>query len=474
MNASYDTTVTSDGEGVQEARARKLAPVLPCLTLVWSAHEPHRVGECFFLTTSEPLFLGRGHDLIEAAFVGRHSPRSERPAARPLVGEKISRKQCELGRSDQNDVYVANIGKAPLLVNGALAKNKVKIPIRVGDVLTMPGFYSFLVGAREANVRMQGGYPTAHAFGEIDAFGIVGESAAIWRARDAIAHAARSSTHVLVIGETGTGKELASRAIHGLSDRAKRPYVSRNITALSAGIFDAEVWGCRANFPNAGNPEVVGFVGEARDGMLMLDEIGGLAPELQRKVLTFLDAGRYKRCGETHERVSLSLVIGATNAPERLLHDFAPRFKTTVRMPSLAERREDIPLLARHIALSIVAREGGERFVHEREGRRDVRMSCDFVTWLVRRDYVGNIRELEKIIRDAMFASAGDTIDLEDEITRDEPTAVAADVDDIERGLTRQSLIAALRACGENQTKAAVMLGVSRDRVKRAKKKFGI
>ena len=347
-----------------------------------------------------------------------------------IGGNPLSRRQWEVGRDEENGdkLYVANTGEAPLVVNGTRVAKTVRTYVEVGDVLVIPGHYAFVVGLRPDKFDLEHAYPTSYRFGDADPFGIVGESYAIWQVRARIAKAAVEGIHVLVLGDTGAGKEMVSRAIYRLSDRVNRPFVSRNVTTLSAGVFDPEVWGCAANFPNAGSPERIGLIGEARDGYLMLDEIGGLTPELQRKLLRFLDAGEYCRVGESRTRVSSALLIAATNfAVERLENDFGRRFATKIRVPTLAERREDIPLVARHLVLKMAAtgRGGAKRFVYQgKDGRLEVRMSCDFVTWLVRRDYAGNIRELEEILREAMFASGGDTIELEEEVAAGEAAAV--------------------------------------------------
>ncbi len=370
MGATRDTTATF-GEGDEpQRREPRFQPLLPCFTQVWSARDPPCNGECFVLGMTAILYLGRDRHEFDAALLHDMSPRRGRCEGGALVGDVISRKQWEIGRDEENGdaLYVANIGGAPLLVNGVRVPKKTKQYIKLGDVLTIPGHYAFIVRERPEKTTYDCNYPTTHPFGDADVFGIVGESHAIWKTRERIAHAAEAGTHVLVLGETGVGKELVSRAIHKLSDRAKKPYASRNAATLGAGVFDVEVDGCAANFPNGASPERIGLIGEAGDGFLMLDEIGALSHDLQDKLLTWLDSGgRYSRCGESRVRTSNALLIAATNSPERLKLDFAKRFPTKLHLPTLAERREDIPLIARHIVLSIAAkgRGGAKRFVYE-------------------------------------------------------------------------------------------------------------
>jgi transcriptional regulator with GAF, ATPase, and Fis domain len=131
------------------------------------------------------------------------------------------------------------------------------------------------------------------SFGAPDPHGVVGESPAIWRLREALAFVARRAEHVLVTGPSGVGKELIARAVHDLSARAKKAFVSRNAATLPSGIIDAELFGNAKNYPNAGMPERAGLVGDAHGGTLFLDEIGELSTELSSHLLRLLDGGEY-------------------------------------------------------------------------------------------------------------------------------------------------------------------------------------
>ncbi len=469
-----DTTVTSRDDDDVAAIVQRVTRPAPALTLIWSANEPHRVGECIVLEGPLPWVLGRDANEANAQLLAQRRPgRSSKGAA--LNGESISRRQLEIHFDEGGELCITNVGKGPVRVNGERVERNETAPIETGDVIAIAARYAFLVGERSSAGRPKIPYPSGHAFGEADAFGLVGESPGMWTLRERLAAAADARTHVLVLGETGAGKELAARAIHGLSDRDDKPYVPRNAATLNEGVFDAEVFGCAKNFPNAGSPERIGLIGAADGGTLMLDEIGTIRDSRQAKLLTFLDAGSYNRVGDERERRADVRVIAATNSRvSDLKNDLGPRFKVKVEVPPLAARREDIPLFARHLVLKIAeASENARRFTLEVKGRREVRMSCVLMIWLVQRDYPGNTRDLEGVLREAMFASAGsDTIErMADKM--DAPAAITNQ--DGAESLTEAVIRHALDKCGGNQSRAWKMLGLAnRDVLRRAMKRLGI
>src|SRR5262249_14365097 len=157
--------------------------------------------------------------------------------------------------------------------------------------------------------------------------------------------------NVLIHGPSGTGKELAARAVHALSRRAKRPLVARNAATLPPGLVDAELFGNVKNYPNPGTPERPGLIAQADGGTLFLDEIGELPWDLQAHLLRVLDAGgESHRLGEaTARRASIRLVAATNRAPGELKHDLLARLTLRLVMPELAARPEDIPLLVRHL-----------------------------------------------------------------------------------------------------------------------------
>ncbi|HRE89765.1 MAG TPA: sigma 54-interacting transcriptional regulator, partial [Myxococcota bacterium] len=167
-------------------------------------------------------------------------------------------------------------------------------------------------------------------FGTPDPYGMVGESQAIWALREELAVTARAGMHVLIHGPSGAGKELAARAIHGMSSRAHRPLIARNAATFTESLIDAELFGNIRNFPNVGTPERPGLIGEADRSSLFLDEIGELPSHMQAHLLRVIDRdGEYTRLGESKPRKADIRLIAATNRPvESLKHDFAARLTT--------------------------------------------------------------------------------------------------------------------------------------------------
>ncbi len=408
------------------------ADVVHALVLVWSRHEPHRVGEVALLADAHAWLIGRGTD------DGAH-PRIELTRARPnaapvptshLRGDQLSRHQMRVIFRGDDAFEVLNQGPVPIVVDGVhttraplpLIVNGVSTEralLRVGDIFGPDDHYLFLLTTRPRKLTPTD-YPPP-AFGAVDAHGILGESAAAWKLRAEIALAAKSPRPALLFGESGTGKELAANAIHSLSRRARGPYVTRNAATLPEGVLEAELFGNMKGFPNPGMAERPGLVGEADGGTLLFDEIGELPENLQSRLLRFLDNGEYHRLGDAKVRRADVRVIGATNRDvSAMKHDVAARMTTRITLPPLAARREDIPLLVRNLVLKHATDtpEIAQRFVRrEEDGSYAVRVEADVITTLVRREYTTNVRELDRLIWDAICATTdGDTIRMTDEL----------------------------------------------------------
>jgi two-component system nitrogen regulation response regulator GlnG/two-component system response regulator HydG len=322
-------------------------------------------------------------------------------------------------------------------------------------------------------------YPSSpFAFGGADAHGIVGESPTVWRMRDQLALGAQSPHHVLVTGASGSGKELAARAIHGLSAVWKRPIVARNAATFPEGLVDAELFGTAKNYPHAGSPERPGLIAEADGSTLFLDEIGELPAALQAHLLRVLDqGGEYQRLGESKTRQAKLRVIAATNRDlTTLKHDLAARFAARVEVPALSERREDIPLLVRHVLARLV-RESPElraRFFDERDdGEPVARMDPQLIEALLRHDYTHHLRELEKLLWRAVSTSRDTFVGLTPEVSAELrlPPASATSGEDA----SAEEIRAALAATSGNVTRTAEKLGLkNRYALYRLLKRHGI
>jgi len=308
------------------------------------------------------------------------------------------------------------------------------------------------------------------AYGEADRYGIIGEGEAIWRVREELAFHAELDEHVLVLGPSGTGKELAARAIHAMSRRANGPFVACSAANFPSGLVEAELFGNAKNYPNPGTPARKGLVGEAEHGTLFLDEIGELPHTLQAHLLRMLDThGEYHRLGEAQIQRADIRVIAATNRdPSELKHDLAARLKLRATMPPLDARREDIPLLlrARMRRLASDTPSIGVRFMGD---RGEPRLDPALVDTLLRSTYSTGVRELERILFAALSASPGDRIMLSSELRTEIPQAPRAR---FAPAPTDEQVRESLERHGDNVTRAAQELGVSRFSLHRLIKKL--
>ncbi|MCX8145530.1 MAG: sigma 54-interacting transcriptional regulator [Azovibrio sp.] len=297
--------------------------------------------------------------------------------------------------------------------------------------------------------------------------GLVGRSPAFVRMLERMLRVAGSSAAVLLLGETGTGKELVARAIHEASERSTGPFVAVDCAGLTESLFESELFGYEKGAFTGASHRKLGLVEAAAGGTLFLDEIGELPPALQVKLLRLLETGTYRRVGGLDSLAADFRLVSAThrNLPAMVeagefRRDLYFRINTfPIHTPALHERREDIPLLAQSLL---------ER-VDRRKGRRFTAAALDA---LVHRRYSGNIRELRNLIERATLMADGDEIDLADCLDAEEyrlspSTTVAtgaafclAEPTDL-AGLEARYLEWLLPRCQGDVAKAAAQLGVS-------------
>jgi formate hydrogenlyase transcriptional activator len=234
---------------------------------------------------------------------------------------------------------------------------------------------------------------------------IVGESAAIKRALAQVELAAPGNTTVLILGETGTGKELFARAIHNLSPRRERTFVKINCAAIPAGLLESELFGHeRGAFTGAINQKVGRF--ELADrGTILLDEVGDIPLELQPKLLRVLQEQEFERLGATRSiRVDVR-VVAATNADlgrlvseRKFRSDLFYRLNVfPIQIPALRDRREDVPLLVRYFVQNF----------SRRLNKAVQYVPTDAMDALVSYSWPGNIGELENLLERAVILSPG-------------------------------------------------------------------
>ncbi|MEL6345900.1 MAG: sigma 54-interacting transcriptional regulator [Myxococcota bacterium] len=385
----------------------------PSLIVLWSAAEPWRIGEMVELPNAHrahPAVLGRG-DQGGARRVRFIHQRPALNVVQPaLEDEYISRVQLNIAARGRTGFVVENVGRCPMLINGQRTNQG---ELRVGDVLTLRRRLMLLCVSRPRVLpALRDWTLDLHPFGQPDVFGLVGESPATWALREQLALVAPRNRHVLLLGESGTGKELAAQIIHGLSQR-NGPLISRNAATLPEGLIDAELFGNIQDYPNSGMPARPGLIGSASGGSLMLDEIGELPTALQAHLLRVLDDGEYQPLGASRSKKADIRLIAATNrAGSALKPDLLARLTLSLQTPPLRERREDIPLLIRHL-FERIRREDpdiGQRFYDPELGA--VRISPGLIFALVRQPLPLNVRQLDQHLWEAILAAPGDRLRL--------------------------------------------------------------
>jgi DNA-binding NtrC family response regulator len=245
-----------------------------------------------------------------------------------------------------------------------------------------------------------------------DSGSFLGESPAMRRVFGMIAKVAETKATVLITGESGTGKELAARSIHMNGPRRDRPFVAVNCGAIPQNLMESEFFGhVRGAFTGADRAKT-GLISEADGGTLFLDEISELPPEMQVKFLRVLQEEEFRRVGENAPRKVDLRVLAATNRalPQeiqegRFREDLYYRLNVVrIEMPPLRERREDIPLLARHFLAETVAR----------NGLPPRKLSPAALRALTAQNFSGNVRALRNILEQAAVMSDGETIGPDD------------------------------------------------------------
>jgi two-component system response regulator HydG len=303
---------------------------------------------------------------------------------------------------------------------------------------------------------------------------LVGASPAFRRMLGIVERLATADITVLVLGASGTGKELVARALHHHSRRRGGPFVAVNCAALPDTLLESELFGIERGVAT-GVEQRPGLVERADGGTLFLDEVGDMSLAVQAKVLRVLQEREVVRVGSGRPRPVDVRVIAATHQDlERAVHegrfreDLYFRLKVaTVHVPALAERIDDIPLLAQHFLA---------RFA-EKHRRPGLELSPRAVAALVARAWPGNVRELANAIEHAVVLAPGPLVEVADLGLE----AAAAAAEDDGRilpaalgGAERAVIQRALAATGHNRTKAARLLGIGRRTLLYKLKRYGL
>jgi transcriptional regulator with PAS, ATPase and Fis domain len=287
--------------------------------------------------------------------------------------------------------------------------------------------------------------------------GIIGKSEPMRRVFAMIEKAAPTAATVLIVGETGTGKELAARAIHELSPRERKPFVALNCGAISPQLIESEIFGHEKGAFTGAVGRHIGAFEQARGGTLFLDEVGELPLELQPKLLRVLEERRFRRVGGTEEIEADVRVIAATHRSlEAMCREGKFRedlyfrlFSVPIQLPPLRERKEDIPLLSEYFLEILQGNHGARKKLLPQALQR-----------LVDYPWRGNVRELRNVITRSLLFASGDEIQSGEILFLTEGGGYAQN-QSLENA-EREAIVNALKESNWNKKKASSALGIAK------------
>lgn len=241
-----------------------------------------------------------------------------------------------------------------------------------------------------------------------DDCGIIGDSAAITRAKQLMAKASDSEASVLILGETGVGKELTAQAIHNNSSRKGHPFVVVDCSNLTESLLESVLYGHVKGAFTGAHSDHRGLVAEADGGTLFLDEIGELPPSLQKSFLRVLQEHRFRPVGSTREQTSDFRLVAATNRDLEAMtqagtfrSDLLYRMRTLeIELPPLSKRESDIPKLAAHFTTK----------ANDRYGLPGKKLSKQFMKIISTYVWPGNVRELGNVMEAAVIAAGRERV----------------------------------------------------------------
>jgi len=330
-----------------------------------------------------------------------------------------------------------------------------------------------------------------------DGYAIIGKSRAMQGIYKPLGRVAATPATVLILGETGTGKELVARAIYQHSDRADKPFIAVNCAAIPETLLESELFGHERGAFTGAQARRIGRFEQAHGGTIFLDEIGDLSPGTQSKLLRVLQERRIQRVGGDETFSVDARVLAATHRDlesaiqeREFREDLYYRLSVvTIRLPPLSERADDIPDLVKFF----IRRYAGEL------GVESPSIQPEAIAWLQTQSWPGNVRELENVVRQALVLSRPFTVGIEhlqqamtrgrklDTVSGQTHAAYVADLlARVQRGETQSAfgqMIAdlepelyaqAIRLAGGNQAKAARWLGVTRLKMREKLTQFGL
>ena len=378
--------------------------------------------------------------------------------------------ECALKHTMDSGAPVVN--KATFIVNSS----GKRLPISVSTALLRDEHGAVVGGAEtfrdlsvieELRIQVKGRFQVGD---------IVSRSASMRRLLEVLPRIADSESTILLQGETGTGKELMARAIHGLSPRRDGPFVAVNCGALPDTLLESELFGFKAGAFTGAIKDKPGRFSLARGGTLLLDEIGEVSQALQVRLLRVLQERQFEPLGGTRTEAADVRVVAATNRDLDALvesgvfrQDLFYRIKVMkLELPPLRRRREDIPLLVQHFVGSFNAV----------QNKRVTGVSADVLGVLTAHDYPGNVRELQNIIEHAFVLLGEGQIELRhlpsDLVPAARPPLRGRKLVDALNAFEGQAIRQALERNGGNRLAAARELGMHKSTFFRKARLLGI
>ncbi|RRV05418.1 sigma-54-dependent Fis family transcriptional regulator [Pseudomonas sp. v388] len=388
---------------------------------------------------------GNPNDVYDLGFLPAGASAWRSLLCRPLPdrgGQVVALLVCATPRSRSLEMYESSLG-----VLGAFAVSQMQLLQRL----------------KPSAVAAEQPTPTAaRTSATTDDYGLIGRSAGMVRTRHLISKVLQTSHTVLLTGETGTGKEVVSRAIHDHGPRRSKPFVVQNCAAFPESLLESELFGYRKGAFTGAESDRPGLLDTANGGTLMLDEIGDMPLSLQAKLLRVLQEGEIRPLGSNVTRKVDVRIIAATHrdlpamiAEGRFRADLYYRLaQFPIALPALRERGDDVLELAAHFARE------ASRFIR----REPVHWSEAALAMLAGYRFPGNVRELKGMIERAVLLCEGECLQVEDFAVADTLLADSGMFTLRERleAFERELLLQCLRSAGGNRSLAARQLGVAR------------
>jgi PAS domain S-box-containing protein len=340
---------------------------------------------------------------------------------------------------------------------------------------------------RDEKGRVIGGAETFRNLSEVEALrkelsgkfrlgDLVSHSPAMQKIFELVPAVAGSAATVLVQGETGTGKELLARAIHGMSPRVDKPFVAINCGAMPETLLESELFGYKKGAFTGADRDKPGRLDQAEDGTLFLDEIGDISPAMQVRLLRVLQERTYEPLGSRKTETTEARFVAATNRDlaqlvkeDKFREDLFYRINVVrIDLPPLRQRKEDIPLLVDHFIQKF-------NYIHQKDISG---VAPEVLSLLMAHDWPGNVRQLENLMERAFVLCTDSRLGLEhlpEEFTgQGKAVKESSDIRSISRMAQSQTILDTLKRHGYNRQRAARELGIHKTTLYRKMKALGI